>query len=213
MNWRHSIASAALLCAFVAPACATSVNLVGLFGSKALVSVDGGEPRMYTIGQRSPQGVMLISIEGQRATFEIDGKPRVVAMGQHYATPGASAANQVVLHADDRGHFVTQGAINGAAVTFLVDTGATSVAFSTGEAKRMGLNYFNAPRGYVGTANGMAAAYRIKLDTVRVGPVTLTNVDAMVLESPMPFALLGMSFLNRMEMKRDGATMTLTRRY
>ncbi len=66
----------------------------------------------------------------------------------------------------------------------------------------------------MGTANGMATAYALKLDTVRVGDIVLNNVDAAVMEgNPMPFALLGMSFLNRMEMKREGQTMVLIRRF
>jgi len=202
-----------LLCAFALPAQATSVNVVGLTSTKALVAIDGGKPRWLTIGQRNDEGVLLIAIEDQQAKFEIDGKPRTVAMGQLYAAPSENADAKVVLQADGQGHFITQGTINGASIRFLVDTGATSVAFSTADAKRMGINYYDAPRGYVVTANGSTAAYRVKLDTVRIGPVTLNNVEGTVLESPMPFALLGMSFLNRMEMKRDGSTMTLTRRY
>ena len=213
MSLRHFIATALFLCGCATPAFAASVNLVGLIGNKALVSIDGGKPKMLAAGQRSAEGVMLVAIEGQQATFEIDGQTHRVAMGQHYSAPTESAGSKVVLTADTQGHFVTQGTINGAAITFLVDTGATSVAFSTGEAKRMGIDYHNAPRGHVGTANGTATAYRVKLDTVRIGPVTLNNVDGVVLESAMPVALLGMSFLNRMEMKRDGSTMTLTRRY
>jgi len=57
-------------------------------------------------------------------------------------------------------------------------------------------------------------AYRVKLDTVRVGDIVVNNIDAAVIEGdPMPFALLGMSFLNRMEMKREGQTMVLIRRF
>ena len=64
------------------------------------------------------------------------------------------------------------------------------------------------------TANGVVAAYHVKLDEVRVGTVTLNNVDGIVQpEASMPVVLLGMSFLNRMEMKRDGETMTLKKRF
>jgi aspartyl protease family protein len=64
------------------------------------------------------------------------------------------------------------------------------------------------------TANGAIPAYTVKIDTLQVGEVTLNNVDAVVIEGgKLPIALLGMSFLNRMEMKRDGQTMTLIRRY
>jgi len=49
---------------------------------------------------------------------------------------------------------------------------------------------------------------------VRVGDIVVNNVDAAVLEgNPMPFALLGMSFLNRMDMRRVGQTMVLTKRF
>ena len=54
---------------------------------------------------------------------------------------------------------------------------------------------------------------RVKLDTVRVGEIVLNNVDAMVHQNDLPIALLGMSFLNRMEMQRNGETMTLKKRY
>ena len=64
------------------------------------------------------------------------------------------------------------------------------------------------------TANGIAAAYRIKLDTVRIGDLVVNNVDAVVMEGDsLPVALLGMSFLNRMDIRREGQIMTLTRRY
>ena len=54
---------------------------------------------------------------------------------------------------------------------------------------------------------------KVQLDTVRVGDVTLHNVDALIHQTEMPIALLGMSFLNRMEMQRDGSTMTLKKRF
>ena len=59
----------------------------------------------------------------------------------------------------------------------------------------------------------MARVYRVKLDTVKLGDITLNNVDALVHEAEMPFVLLGMSFLNRVEMRREGTDLTLTKRY
>jgi aspartyl protease family protein len=63
------------------------------------------------------------------------------------------------------------------------------------------------------TANGQTMVSKVKLDTVRIGDVTLHNVDALIHQTEMPTALLGMSFLNRMEMQRDGNTMTLRKRF
>ncbi len=97
---------------------------------------------------------------------------------------------------------------------FLVDTGATSIALSAADARRLGIDYLSGQPGLMSTANGTAAAYRVRLDSVRVGDIVANNVEGAVLEgSQMPVALLGMSFLNRMEMKREGQFMVLIRRY
>ncbi len=63
------------------------------------------------------------------------------------------------------------------------------------------------------TANGVVRVYRVRLDIVKLGDITLNNVDALVHEADMPFLLLGMSFLNRVEMRREGTDLTLTKRY
>lgn len=213
MDCRHFIASLALLMLFSTNGQAATVNLVGTFGSKALLSIDGSAPRSYAVGQKPAEGITVIAVEHGTATLDIDGQRRTLQMGQHYAASSKNTNPSVTLMADGRGHFVTQGAINGSSISFLVDTGASFIAIPASDARRMGLNYYHAPKGMVSTANGLAPAYKLKLDTVRVGSITLNNVDAMVLEGSMPNALLGMSFLNRMQMQRDGERMTLTKRY
>ncbi len=97
----------------------------------------------------------------------------------------------------------------------MVDTGATMVTISSAHAKSAGIAYTSGERGMMQTANGVTAAYKVKLDTVRLGDITLNNVDGVVLENNQlgRFGLLGLSFLNRTEMRRDGDSMTLTRRY
>jgi len=194
---------------------ATEVSVIGLFPGKAVVVIDGGPPRTLSAGQKAVQGVTLISTDQDSATLNIDGHKRLLKISQHHAGSGAaSSAQSAMLTADPRGHFVVDGQINGGTVRFLVDTGATAVALSSIDAERLGIDYRKGRPVLMGTANGAATAYQLKLDTVRVGGIVLNNVDAAVLEgSPMPFALLGMSFLNRMEMKREGQTMVLTRRF
>jgi aspartyl protease family protein len=59
----------------------------------------------------------------------------------------------------------------------------------------------------------MVPTYRVRLDTVRLGEIEISGVDGVVLEQGLDIALLGMSFLNRVEMKRDGHTMVLIRRF
>jgi aspartyl protease family protein len=210
-----SLALLALALLAAGPAAAADITVVGILGSnKAVVSINGSAPRTLTVGQKSPEGVTLVAVESQRATFDIDGKRRTLGMGQAFSTgPSGSGSQSVTLKADGRGHFTADGQVNGASVRFLVDTGASMIALPAADAKRAGVSYLNAPRGVVQTANGTAPAYKVKLDTVRVGDIALTNVDAMVMEEGLAFALLGMSFLNRTEMRRDGETMVLTRRF
>lgn len=195
------------------PGFAADVALVGLIGTKAIVVIDGGAPRTLAPGQKTAEGVLLLGTEKHAASFEIDGKKRVLQMGQAYAAT-ASGRPSVTLKADTRGHFVDLGSINGGSVRFLVDTGATFVALPASDAKRLGIDYLRGERARMQTANGIAASYRVKLDTVRIGEVEINNVDAVVNENDaMGMTLLGMSFLNRMEMKRDAQSLTLTKRY
>jgi aspartyl protease family protein len=198
-----------------APAAATDVTVVGLSSARASVSINGGTPRWLAVGQRSPEGVVLVAVDRESATFEIDGKRRALKMNQAYvaARSGGGGASSVTLKADARGHFIADGQVNGGAVRFLVDTGATTIALPAADAKRLGINYLKGDQGLVQTANGSASAYRVKLDTVRLGDITLNGVDAVVLEGGLTTPLLGMSFLNRTEMKRDGETMVLTKRF
>lgn len=205
---------ALLACFACGSAAAADVALIGVIGDKAAVlAVDGGDPKTVKVGQKW-NGISVLAVEKDRATVEFDGKKRVLLHGQHYRSSApASDRQQVILAADTRGHFVTEGAINGNPVRFLVDTGATSIALPGREAERLGIDYRKGLRSFTNTANGPVAAYRVTLDRVKLGGIELNTVEAIVIEQGLDITLLGMSFLNRVEMKRDGQTMTLTRRF
>ena len=195
------------------PAWAASVSVVGLFKDKAIVSIDGGKPRTLSVGQ-TVQGVKLVTADSSSASFDIDGKRSTLNMGQSFAGGASTGERQSVsLTADARGHFAAAGSLNGYPMTFLVDTGATSIAINAAEAKRIGLDYRAGQATGVSTAAGVVPAWRVKFNTVKVGGITLNQIDGMVVEAGLNVPLLGMSFLNRMEMRRDGQTMTLTQRY
>jgi aspartyl protease family protein len=193
---------------------AADVALIGVIGDKAAVfAVDGGEPKTVKVNQKW-KGISLVSVEGDQATVEIDGKTRVLKIGQHYRSATASSDRQsVTLAADTSGHFVSQGSINGNPVRFLVDTGASTVALPAAEAQRLGIDYRKGQRGFTNTAGGVVPVYRVRFDSVKLGSIELSGVDGIVIEQGLDIALLGMSFLNRVEMKRDGQTMVLTRRF
>ena len=195
-------------------AAAADVSLVGVIGGKAaVVVVDGGEPKTVKVGQ-TWSGITVLSVEKDSAVMEIEGTKRVLQQGQAYrrAAPASDRA-QVTLAAGPGGHFVGEGAVNGQPVRFLVDTGATSIALPASMAQRAGIDFRKGARGMSNTANGLVPVYRVNLDTVRLGGIELNSVDAVVFEAGLDTALLGMSFLNRVDMRREGDTMTLTRRY
>jgi aspartyl protease family protein len=195
---------------------ATDVNVVALTAGMAVVVIDGGKPRTLRAGDVTPEKVRLIGATSEAAVFEIAGKRQTLAMGQSISVSGgSSAAQRATIVGDIKGHFFTMAVVNGVSIRFMIDTGATLVTISSADARRAGVNYLSGERVVMQTANGIAPGYRVKFDTVRLGDIVLNNVDGIVVEGNAlgNTALLGMSFLNRTEMKRESDTMTLTRRY
>jgi aspartyl protease family protein len=194
---------------------ATEVSLVGLYSGKALVVIDGGKPHSIAVGVKTPEGVKLLSLEEGAAQFEVDGRKQRLTVGQNSVSAGNDKREAAIvsLTADSAGHFSTVGTVNGAPVRFLVDTGATLIAMGKTDASRANVDYQKGQPAMAMTANGPTRIWKVTLNSVRVGDVMLNQVDAAVHEQELPIVLLGMSFLNRMEMKRDGQSMTLKKRY
>ena len=194
---------------------ADDVSLQALFKDKAILVIDGAR-HVLSVGQTSKEGVRLVATDTstEQAEVEIDGKREIVKLG--IVMSGFQPAKQasVTLWAGSGGHFHADGTINGLAVRFLVDTGATTIALSGDEATRLGVDYRKLGRpGYANTAGGIVRSYSLKLDKVEVGSITLYDVDAGVVEGSFPREpLLGMSFLGRLDMRREGDHMELTQR-
>ena len=213
---RLLIALALLVLADVAPA--QSVSLQGMLGTRALLVIDGGEPRSVAPGE-TQQGVKVVSTSGDQAVVEIKGRRHTLRIGDSQVSIGGnknatgSSSNKIVLMAGSGGHFLSQGTINGRAVQFMVDTGASAVGLSVAEAERAGVNYKAGQEVRMQTANGMVPGWLVKLASVRVGDVELHDVDAVVGLQSMPYVLLGNSFLSRFQMRRDNDQMVLERRF
>ena len=214
---RHGfvIGLAAVCLGFALSATAQSVSMSGSLGDKALLMIDGA-PRTLAVGQ-TVAGVKLLSVNGGGATVEVKAKRVTLPLGGAQVniggTPSEGAGTQIVLSADRGGHFITSGTINGRAVRFMVDTGATMVSMGADDASRLGIDFTKGERGTASTANGTMAVYRVALDSVRIGDVQVYNVGALVSQAPMPHILLGNSFLTRFQMKRENDTLTLSRRF
>jgi aspartyl protease family protein len=201
------------LCVASGAAQADSIGLVGLFPGKAVLVIDGAPPRTYAVGAMVADGVRLTSVSATGAVLDEHGKRQELAIGTHFSRPQAQGAPSITLQADSRGHFMAQAMINGLALPVMIDTGASMVSMSAQEARRLGIDYKTGQPTFSNTANGVIPVFLVRLDNVRIGDITLSGVDALIQEQGLPFALLGMSFLNRTVMQRDGQQMVLTKRY
>lgn len=114
---------------------------------------------------------------------------------------GANGHRSLTVRADNQGHFWLDGRVDGAPVRFIVDTGASSVAIDRETARRAGLRLVD--RDFTArsqTANGIARTAPVTLRRLVIGPITLRNVEAHVVDAPMNgMTLLGMSVLRRLE--------------
>ncbi len=204
-----------LAAALATSALATDVNVIGLFPGKAVVTINRGAPRTLSVGETTAEGVKLISSGAVSAVIEIEGKRETLEMGQHFAASSADGGGRqsVNIARDGNGHFMADGMVNGAHIRFMVDTGATLVSLPITEAARLGIDYQKGRAGYSILADGRrVASWRVMLDSVTLGDVTLLNVEGSVSQgSGMP--LLGMSFLGRTEMRNEGELLSLTKRY
>ena len=208
--------SVLLTALFAAQALAeTRLNVVGLFSGKALVSINGSAPQSISAGQ-TKNGVKLISADSESATFMVEGKRQTLKMGQAASVAGNAGPvsnDPVSLYADSRGHFTGNLSINGMSLKYLVDTGASTVALNSGDAKFAKIDYEKGEKVPVNTANGTVMAYLVNVNTLKIGTITLNNVDVIVNEGGSPaMVLLGMSALNKLDMKRDNSVMTLTKK-
>lgn len=204
--------AAAVVLALAGGAWAQTVQLSGQMGRKALLVVDG-QPMTLAVGE-TRRGITLKSLDAQGAVLEWGGKRSTLQVGGAPARVGggdggSGGGRSIVLSVGPGGHFMTLGAVNGRAIRFMVDTGATTVALGRSEAERVGVDWKRGEPVRMNTAGGVVVGHRLTLSAVTVGEVTLSNVEAVVTPTAMPFALLGNSFLSRFQMRRENDVMRL----
>lgn len=180
----------------------------------ALIEINGKQ-RMLRAGQTSPEGVRLISASRAGAKVEYQGTEYALALQKHIATQFEQAgAAEVRVSSGRGGHYETTGYINGKQVSFMVDTGATTIAMNSHHAEQLGLNYLVGEQTHVNTASGTALAYRIWLDKVAIGLLEVKHVEAMVIAGSAPHTiLLGNSYLSLVDMRTENGVLVLTARH
>ncbi|MCJ0975454.1 TIGR02281 family clan AA aspartic protease [Pseudomonas sp. PS1] len=190
---------------------APRVQVVGLFPGAAVINVEG-QRKLVRVGQAGPGGVVVVSADTTGAVLRVEGVERRYALTRELSAGFAEPSRQQLSVAKGQGgHYWVAGSINSQSVQFLVDTGATSVAINENQARRLGIDYrVNGRQIVVGTASGNAKAWRVNLNSVKVGGIDVLGVEAVVVEGGFPAdVLLGMSFLNRISWREEQGVLKL----
>lgn len=203
------------LAAVHAGAADLTIKVVGLFKNAAAVKING-EQVLLRLDTPGPHGVTLKEADSKSAVIEIDGEQQ-----RHYLGRGIGAryrehqASEVVIKRNDYGQYITSGSINGLGVTFLVDTGATSVAMNENTARRLGIDYrLNGKEAQAMTAGGITRSWLVKLDSVKVGEIEVPNVRGAVVQGDSPhYVLLGMTYLDFVKFSEENQTIRLEKKF
>lgn len=190
------------------------ILVMGLYRDHAVLEINQ-QQHFLSVGQRTPEGVTLISANSNQAILDIAGRQGVFELNNRVgAMYSAPVEMPVVSIWPTNGMYLTSGSVNEYTVDFMVDTGASVIAINGETAKRLGLDYLSANQIGVRTASGVELAYSIELESVQLGDISLENVAAVVIDGPEPQrALLGMSFLNAFDMERKGERLDLRQKF
>lgn len=188
-----------------------AVEVVGLFKDRAMLRIDG-EHRFLRVGETTREGLTLVFADTQRAVLEYDGAEIELSLSNRITSNFVKTAkSSLSIPSDPMGQYWVRGFVNGHAVNFLVDTGASVLAMSSVEADRLGIDFIGEGQaGIAQTAQGEAVSHFVNIPAVEVGGIAVHNVRAAVVEGSYPRAiLLGMSFLRHVEMEQQEGTLML----
>ncbi len=190
------------------------IDVVGLFKNKAMLNISG-KNILLKVGERSPEGVLLVSADSHMASIEYTGRTFSLGLSSRISTDFQKPESvSVSILLSNAGQYRTSGNINGRPVSFLVDTGATIIALNTPTAKALGLDLSTARPLRATTAGGVVESREVNLASVEVGGIRINNVKAAVLEGDYPEEiLLGMSFLSKVDLTESAGIMQLTVKY
>ncbi len=193
---------------------AARVEVQALMADAALLRINE-QQHLLRSGQRSPEGVLLISADPRRAVVEIDCHSSELSVSHRHAGNFAAADQaEVRIERNAQRQYLTTIEINGRRTVALLDTGATSMAVSSAQARALGIDYHSGTPGQASTAGGIRPAYRVQLEKVSVGGIAVSFVPAMVIEGDYPdVVLLGMTYLQHVGMREDNGVMYLRQKY
>jgi len=187
------------------------IEVEALMTNTAVLKIDG-QRKTLKVGQ-SFGGVTLVAAYSRTATLEVDGQQMVVGISRRIGANYQEPKEQVVtIKRNNQLQYHTTASINGRNMPVLVDTGANLVAMSEVHAKSLNIPFETGARGKVETASGLVDAWVITLRSVSVGGIKVEGVQATVVQGSFPNTiLLGMSYLQHVEMKESSGILSLSR--
>ncbi len=190
------------------------IDVLGLFKNAAMLNISGQE-QMLKVGERSKEGILLVSADSKGAVIEFGGEQIELDLssriGTDFKTPKVTSVSILL---NSLGQYRTNGTINGKSVSFLVDTGANIVAINSNTARALGIDASNGQIMTASTASGVVKSRKVNLDSIQIGNIRVSNVQAAIIEGNYPEdILLGMSFLRSVEIKENAGVMQLTGKF
>ena len=186
----------------------TTISYRGLRSGKAWIYIDGRLAKLRP-GQRSKEGVKLLKANKKSITLIIDGKRYVYEKGK---AEGLLVDNEVeVTRNQANGNYYVKGSINGKEVTFIVDTGASFVVLNKNDARALKIP-LGKQKVKVSTATKDEYAHLVILKSVQIENIELNKITAVITnhnEHPR-LPLLGMSFLEKLQISQSGNIMKLS---
>ncbi len=167
----------------------------------------GALPPGFVPSRRAPAGILSMVLLWLLIGGAITLMVRAFVPGFGPVRVRAAQAGAVLLSPNRWGNYTLEGSINGVPITFLVDTGASTVAVSTADADRMGLSGCQGVAST--TANGTTSGCLALARQISFGPFSVRNVRVAVLpRMAAGQALLGMNVLSRLQiLQQDGRMM------
>lgn len=186
------------------------IVVTGLIGNKVIIIING---KNYVIpeGESSPNGVKVVSIkhDERKVVLSVNGEENIYPLD----ISGNRGRSSIKLVPDNSGIYRVTGKINQTPINFVVDTGATLVTLNRKDATKLGIDLAKAQKGTSETASGKVPVHIVMLDEVEINGLRLKNIPAAVHEGNYPsVALLGMSFIKHLDMRREGQILYLGKR-
>jgi len=165
-------------------------------------------PIVYQSNPQIVEGLLRLAVAPKPAMPDAQPNVELASAPARPATP-MPLGRQVLVNADERGHFTSAFRLNGRQIDGMIDTGATLVAINTSTARRIGISLNQSDFTHqVNTANGTIKAAVVTVDRLQIGKISIDNVQAVVLDDrALQTNLIGMSFLQRLQkyQVQDGA--------